>query len=155
MIGTREKAEVYKLGLLIGYFKLEEFIIWIDKTIENEEKPDIGIIEIAYSTNRSINDVISLISNINSDFNSKIPVRILLGLMYKDFLGGRILIEDITSKLYLLSQYLTEINLEEHIIRELNTMDDYHYIYSDDQIKQKLEELLKSFTENYTYLWLE
>ncbi|MDF2671911.1 MAG: hypothetical protein K0R09_176 [Clostridiales bacterium] len=155
MIGIREKAEVYKLGLLIGYFKLEEIFHWIDKTIENEEKPDIGIIEIAYSTNRNRNDVISLINNINGEFSSKVPVRILLGLMYKDFLGGRIVLEDMTSKLYSLSQYLTKINLEEHIIRELNTINDYHHFYSDDQIKQKLEELLKSITENYAYLWLE
>lgn len=153
MIGIKERAEVYKLGLLIGYFRLEEFFEWIDETIDKEESPDIGLIEIAYLNNRDIKDIISLIGEISGDYNPKIPARILLGLMYKDFLDKKISLNVMTDKLYSLSLHLTEKNLDTSIIHEFNIIDDYCYIYTDDQTKQKLDDLLNQYLKDIGFGW--
>lgn len=153
MTGIKEKAEVYKLGLLIGYFRLEEFLKWVDEAIEKEESPDIGLIELAYSNNRSINDIISLIDEISGNYNFKIPIRILLGLMYKDFLDNKVSLNVMTNKLYSLSLHLTENNLDKNIINEFNAMDDYHYIYTDNQMRQKLNNLLNQYLKDGVSQW--
>ena len=152
MIGIKEKAEVYKLGLLIGYFSLEEFLRWIDETIEKEESPDIGLVEIAFSSSKDIKDIISLIGEISGSNNLKTPVRILLGLMYKDFLNKKISLNGITCKLYLLSLHLTEENIDEKIIYEFNTMEDYHFIYTNEQIRHKLDDLLNQYLNDDIFL---
>lgn len=153
MTGIKEKAEVYKLGLLIGYFRLEEFFKWVDEAIEKEDSPDIGLIELAYSNNRSINDIISLIDEISGNYNFKIPIRILLGLMYKDFLDNKVSLNVMTNKLYSLSLHLTENNLDKNIINEFNAMDDYHYIYTDNQVRQKLDNLLNQYLKDGVSQW--
>lgn len=153
MTGIKEKAEVYKLGLLIGYFRLEEFLKWVYEAIEKEEYPDIGLIELAYSNNRSINDIISLIGEISGNYNFKIPIRILLGLMYKDFLDNKVSLNVMTNKLYSLSLHLTENNLDKNIINEFNAMDDYHYIYTDNQMRQKLDNLLNQYLKDGVSQW--
>lgn len=153
MTGIKEKAEVYKLGLLIGYFRLEEFFKWVDEAIEKEDSPDIGLIELAYSNNRGINDIISLIDEISVNYNFKIPIRILLGLMYKDFLDNKVSLNVMTNKLYSLSLHLTENNLDKNIINEFNAMDDYHYIYTDNQVRQKLDNLLNQYLKDGVSQW--
>ena len=81
---AKEEVEVYRLGLLIGYFSKQITVEWADKIIEKSDKPDYIFIETSLSKNKDKNEIIHLLESFKGKYNKNLPVKILVSLMHQD-----------------------------------------------------------------------
>lgn len=86
MVNIKVIAEVLRIGLQIGLFSKTEVIEWADHTIETIHRPSIEIIEVALSSNDKLVDIVSKLRNIKGTYDKKLPVKIILGLLWKEFM---------------------------------------------------------------------
>ncbi|OMP68731.1 hypothetical protein [Domibacillus epiphyticus] len=87
MLNLSEKVAAYQLGLGIGYFKLPKVVEWVDLTILLLESSGIPyqLYEVSLSSNKKIDDVISLLNEITRGNHIDIASRVILGLLHKSF----------------------------------------------------------------------
>lgn len=145
MLNLKEQAEVYKLGLLIGYFKIEDVILWADFVIENDENPNLVIIDVSLSGKKGINEVVSQLGNINGKIDINTPVKTILGLLYKDLVNENISVYEIARKLYVLSNNIPSDSLGDAKRFTLNTLEDYLALYGLKNVTIQIIELLKEY----------
>ncbi|PFM22333.1 hypothetical protein COJ44_01965 [Bacillus anthracis] len=86
MVNIKVIAEVLRIGLQIGLFPKTEVIKWADHTIETLDSPSIEIIEVALSSNDRLVDIVSKLKNIKGTYDKKLPVKIIMGLLWKEFM---------------------------------------------------------------------
>ncbi|MGQ8827220.1 hypothetical protein CN575_20990 [Bacillus wiedmannii] len=79
-------AEVLSIGLQIGLFSKTEIINWADQTIEALDSPSIEIIEISLSSNDKLVDIVPKLNNVKGTYDKKLPVKIILGLLWDKFI---------------------------------------------------------------------
>jgi hypothetical protein len=148
MLTLKEQAEVYRLGLLIGYFKLSDAIVWSDYFIENTETVDVSVINVSLSCSKGINEVISQLDNVYGKHDQTIPVKTILGLLYKQLLEGEHRVHDIVEKLYTLSHYVTKAQVDEEIAYFMNVADDIFHIYGVNEVTLRLKDLISVYEAN-------
>ncbi|MCU5584453.1 hypothetical protein OCF65_29295 [Bacillus toyonensis] len=85
MVNIKIIAEVFRIGLQIGLFSKAEVIEWADHTIETLDSPSNEIIEVSLSSNDKLVDIVSKLKNIKGTYDKKLPVKIILGLLWKEF----------------------------------------------------------------------
>ncbi|QWH31949.1 hypothetical protein EXW51_29180 (plasmid) [Bacillus mycoides] len=86
MVNIRIIAEVFRIGLEIGLFSKTEVIEWADHTIETLDSPSNEIIEVSLSSNDNLVDIVSKLKNIKGTYDKKLPVKIILGLLWEEFM---------------------------------------------------------------------
>ncbi|MGH0522080.1 hypothetical protein [Bacillus toyonensis] len=86
MVNMKIIAEVFRIGLQISLFSKTEVIKWADHTIETLDSPSIEIIEVSLSSNDKLVNIISKLKNIKGTYNQKLPVKIILGLLWEKFM---------------------------------------------------------------------
>ncbi|MDT3497830.1 hypothetical protein NLU03_26840 [Bacillus toyonensis] len=86
MVNLKIIAEVFRIGLQIGLFSKTEVIEWADHTIETLDSPSIEIIEVSLSSNDKLVDIVSKLKNIKGTYDQKLPVKIILGLLWEKFM---------------------------------------------------------------------
>ncbi|TKH47370.1 hypothetical protein FC698_15715 [Bacillus cereus] len=86
MVNIKIIAEVFRIGLQIGLFSKTEVIEWADHTIKTLDSPSIEIIEVSLSSNDKLVDIVSKLKNIKGTYDQKLPVKIILGLLWKEFM---------------------------------------------------------------------
>ncbi|MGE7885167.1 hypothetical protein [Bacillus sp. NPDC094077] len=86
MVNIKIIAEVFRVGFQIGLFSKTEVIEWADHTIETLDSPSIEIIEVSLSSNDKSVDIVSKLKNIKGTYNKKLPVKIILGLLWEKFM---------------------------------------------------------------------
>ncbi|MBZ4223891.1 hypothetical protein LAE98_17835 [Bacillus wiedmannii] len=86
MVNIKVIAEVLRIGLQIGLFSKTEVIEWADHTIETLDSPSIEIIEVSLSSNDKLVDIVSKLKNIKGTYDKKLPVKIILGLLWEKFM---------------------------------------------------------------------
>ncbi|MDA2157875.1 MULTISPECIES: hypothetical protein [Bacillus cereus group] len=79
-------AEVLSIGLQIGLFSKTEVIDWADQTIEALDSPSIEIIEVSLSSNDKLVDIVLKLKNVKGAYDKKLPVKIILGLLWDRFI---------------------------------------------------------------------
>ncbi|MDC7973180.1 MULTISPECIES: hypothetical protein [Bacillus] len=79
-------AEVLSIGLQIGLFSKTEIIDWADQTIEALDSPSIEIIEVSLSSNDKLIDIVPKLKNVKGTYDRKLPVKIILGLLWGKFI---------------------------------------------------------------------
>ncbi|HFJ9441162.1 hypothetical protein [Bacillus sp. ABP14] len=79
-------AEVLSIGLQIGLFSKTEIIDWADQTIEALDSPSIEIIEVSLSSNDKLIDIVPKLKNVKGTYDRKLPVKIILGLLWDKFI---------------------------------------------------------------------
>ncbi|MGF9881104.1 hypothetical protein ABEX39_25635 [Bacillus albus] len=79
-------AEVLSIGLQIGLFSKTEIIDWADQTIEALDNPSIEIIEVSLSSNDKLVDIVPKLKNVKGTYDRKLPVKIILGLLWDKFI---------------------------------------------------------------------
>lgn len=144
---VKEISEAYKLSLMIGLFSLEDVLKWVDLQIDSTDSPDLDLIEISYAGSKGVNGVIFKLDHVKGEQDIHKPAKIVLGLIYQDLISRKNELDNITYRLYSLSNILNEYSLNKELLTELRVMDDYHHIYSPETIKNKLIELLKHYDE--------
>ncbi|QEL85915.1 hypothetical protein [Bacillus mycoides] len=86
MVNIKIIAEVFRIGLQIGLFSKTEVIEWADHTIETLDSPSNKIIEVSLSSNNKLVDLVSKLKNIKGTYDKKLPVKIILGLLWEKFM---------------------------------------------------------------------
>ncbi|MED1511890.1 MULTISPECIES: hypothetical protein [Bacillus] len=86
MAKTKEMAEVFRIGLQIGLFSKNDVINWADQTIETLDSPANEIIDVSLSSNDKLVDIASKLKNIKGRYDEKLPVKIILGLLWEKFI---------------------------------------------------------------------
>lgn len=76
-------SEVFRLGLSVGYYSVQDTIKWADNLIENLEHPPYEIIEVSLSTIKKPVDICSILINKEGNINEEIPIKVMLGLIQK------------------------------------------------------------------------
>ncbi|WP_374966529.1 hypothetical protein [Lysinibacillus sp. RS5] len=138
-------AEVYRLGVLIGLYTVQNVIKWADNVIESLDNPPYEIIEISLSSQEKPVDVCSKLKLFNGDLND-LPSKILLGLLYEYYLSANNLSE-IFSMLTRLSDHLQLEESNKWIEVEMIYLSDAFYL-ADQNIYGDLKEVGNNF-KNY------
>ncbi|PEM59840.1 hypothetical protein CN539_22030 [Bacillus toyonensis] len=86
MVNIKIIAEVFRIGLQIGLYSKTEVIEWADHTIETLDSPSNEIIEVSLSSNDKLVDIVSKLKNIKGTYDKKLPVKIILGLLWEKFM---------------------------------------------------------------------
>ncbi|PFU90809.1 hypothetical protein COK92_20690 [Bacillus anthracis] len=89
MVNIKITAEVFRIGLQIGLFSKTEVIEWADHTIETLDSPSNEIIEVSLSSNDKLVDIVSKLKNIKGTYDKKLPVKIILGLLWEKFMMNK------------------------------------------------------------------
>jgi hypothetical protein len=137
-----------RAGLASGLLKKEEVIDWADMIITKDEQPDIFFIDLAMSSSKSTNDVIHHISDFLNFDNPAVQGRPLLGMLYSQYTGGQINLEQAVSKLFRLKSEAIFNEREEGSIYWLEDQYDLakHGIYGS---LQAVDQELKKFLSVY------
>ena len=114
MLNLSGKVAVYQLGLGIGYFKLPKVVKWVDLTILQLDSSEIPnqFYEVSLSSNKKIDDVISLLSEITRGNYIETASKVILGLLCKSFEKKEIEIQQVVTLMYRLAW---ERNIEDEI----------------------------------------
>jgi hypothetical protein len=141
MFSLKEIAEVYKLGFNIEYFKVDDIIQWADSIIERDNKPQIAIIELSLSRGKSKREICDILSEIKGDFNTIIPTKIILGILYKTFVKEKNSIDfvsEFVELLYKLSFYIPD----DDISYDLIALEDYFSVVKHEILDKDIQDVL-------------
>ncbi|SMQ78102.1 hypothetical protein SAMN05444673_3241 [Bacillus sp. OV166] len=149
MLNLSGKVAVYQLGLGIGYFKLPKVVEWVDLMILQLDSSEIPnqLYEVSLSSNKKIDDVISLLNEITRGNHIETASKVILGLLYKSFEKKEIEIHHVVTLMYRLAW---ERNIEDEIFSKINGLDaDYEMAvdgYEDMQsVKKEIQEFLGTY----------
>ena len=140
-------AEVYRLGLVIGFFDKDYVIQWVDKTIEDLSHPPIELIEVSMKVNAPPVDVASALSEIKGDFESEgVAIQFILGTL-SQMLRKSQNYEDVVEYLWRLSnEALVEHFLGSSIYWKMNTIES-EYIHGDQRlVRNEVDKFLEPYS---------
>ncbi|MCL1696992.1 MULTISPECIES: hypothetical protein [unclassified Lysinibacillus] len=144
-------AEVYRLGILIGFYTVQDIIKWADNVIERLDHPPYEVIEVSLSSQKKPIDVCSKLKLFNEGLNNDdLPSKILLGLLNDYFLSTNNA-SDVFSMLTRLIDHLQLEESNEWIEREMVYLSDAFYL-ADQHIYGDLKEVennLKNFLSKF------
>jgi hypothetical protein len=75
------QAEIYRLGLYIGFFQVKNVIEWADQLIEKLDQPPYEILEISLSNNATIASVCSKLTDVKGKYDQVLPIQGILSLL--------------------------------------------------------------------------
>lgn len=145
MFTIKEQSEVFKLGLLVGYFKTKEVIHWANNILATEDNPDLGVIDVAFSGSKGINEAITQLDNIKGKMDIRTPVKTLLGLLYNELILQKSTVIEVARKLYVLSEYIPPDSLDKDILFKLMAMEDIFHLYGAESVSMQIKDLLKEY----------
>lgn len=149
-------AEVFRLGLLIGYHSVQDVVKWADKQIEELEKPPYEIIEVSLSSNEKPVDVCSKLNLVIGEIDDELTIKIMLGLLNDSLYKTEKSSADISNMLYLLSQHIPDTC--EWIITEIMYISDEFYLAEENiygdlfEVIVKLKKFLIQFDKYVNYI---
>ncbi|GAB0166919.1 protein kinase [Lysinibacillus sp. CTST325] len=151
-------AEVYRLGILIGLYSVQDVIKWADNVIERLDNPPYEVIEISLSSQEKPIDVCSKLKLFNGGLNNDdLPSKILLGLLNEYFLSINN-VSDVFSMLFRLIDHLQLVESNKWIEVEMIYLSDAFYladqnIYGDlNEVGNNLKNYLSQFEDYAKYL---
>ncbi|MED1863823.1 hypothetical protein P4V41_10200 [Fictibacillus nanhaiensis] len=78
------QAEIYRLGLCIGFFQVKNVIEWADQLIEKLDQPPYEILEISLSSNSTIASVCSKLTDVKGECDEARPIQGFLSILYDE-----------------------------------------------------------------------
>lgn len=123
MISYKERIEVYRIGLLCGFFSKDEVFDWINAYIEQGQPNYSDLIDVSLMQNKKIVDIISQLKEIQGNQRCDFPIKVILGLIYKSYIENKNSEDNVVSCLHYIDSYKSLPKSEE---RELSLMlDEY------------------------------
>ncbi|WP_144699657.1 hypothetical protein [Fictibacillus phosphorivorans] len=80
------QAEIYRLGLFIGFFQVKNVIKWADQLIEKLDQPPYEILEISLSSKSTIASVCSKLTDVKGECDEAIPIQGILSLLHDELI---------------------------------------------------------------------
>ena len=143
-------AEVYRLGIAIGYFTVQDVIDWADALIGSLEQPPYELIDISLSLKATPIDVCSLLHSFyGSPFNDS-PLYIMLSMLSNEHTSSNNLAK-VAAMLFELIDFIQLEDCSKGIIIDLLHLSDAYYlakqgIYGDIQaVENDIKKFLQSF----------
>lgn len=140
-------AEVYRLGLTIGFFDKTDVIQWVDKAIDELSQPPIELIEVSMKAKASPVDVASALGEIKGDFESEgVAIKFILGMLSQMLRKNRNY-EDVVEYLWRLSnEALVEHFLGRSIYWKMNTIE-AEYLHGDQGlVRNEVDKFLEPYS---------
>ena len=97
---TKEQAEIYSVGLPLGFFELADVITWCDTIIMEEPLPDLAIIKASLSGSKGRYAVASALSEVEGEFDKRSIFRAIFRFMYELVNEDRKRAAEVAEKLY-------------------------------------------------------
>lgn len=94
-----ELIEAFHIGLSNGLLDKQEVVKWADKIIEQDDEPDINVIELSLCGHQSVNDIVSLLNEIVGYPRPPISGRVILGLLYNNYKNGKVTLEKVAGSM--------------------------------------------------------
>ena len=153
MLFLKDEAEIFRIGLIIGYFTKDDVINWADRIIETNENVEYEIIEISLLSNSSKADIASKLREVKGILNEQLIINVLLGLLSYGYNSNKFSEDEICTFLYHLVSNKIDISISNDIEQNINHLSDGYYlategIYGDlKEICKELNEFLDLYTE--------
>ncbi|MGM0807069.1 MAG: hypothetical protein ACQET8_20220 [Bacillota bacterium] len=142
------QAEIYRLGLFIGFFQVKNVIEWADQLIEKLDQPPYEILEISLSSKSTIASVCSKLTDVKGECDEAIPIQGILSLL-NDELVQTIDVTEICTYMYRLVGHIPESfeDLEVSIINVTTSWDlAVDGYYGDvEEVRNEIYEFLSEF----------
>lgn len=90
--------EVFRLGLFHHVVSKSEVIFWADAMIISQNEPDYVLIELAMLSD--LKDIIAFFYNHNATCESPIPVRVIFGIAYGQYVQGKRSLQELAELTY-------------------------------------------------------
>jgi len=149
MLNLLEKVAVYELVLGIGYFKLHKVVEWVDLMILQLDSSKIPyqFYQVSLSSNKKIDDVIVLLSEITRGNHIETSSKVILGLLFKSFEKREIDIQQVVILLYRLTW---QRNIEDDLFLKINGLDvDYEMAVDGYEDMQTIIKEIQEFLGRY------
>ena len=142
------QAEIYRLGLFIGFFQVKNVIEWADQLIEKLDQPPYEILEISLSSKSTIASVCSKLTDVKGECDEAIPIQGILSLLHDELIQTSDVME-ICTYMYRLVGHISESceDLEVSIINVTTSWDlAVDGYYGDvEEVRNEIYEFLSEF----------
>ncbi|KNY25503.1 hypothetical protein [Pseudobacteroides cellulosolvens] len=128
MLSLKNEAEIYRIGLIVGYFLKDDVISWADKIIETQEKIDYEIIEVSLLSSSSKTNIVSKLSDIDGIVDEQLVINVLLGLCSVGYISNKFSDDEICTMLYRLVSNKTDISINYEIEKKIHYLSDGYYL---------------------------
>ncbi|MBD7965872.1 hypothetical protein [Fictibacillus norfolkensis] len=142
------QAEIYRLGLFIGFFQVKNVIEWADQLIEKLDQPPYEILEISLSSNSTIASVCSKLTDVKGKYDQALPIQGILSLLNDELIQTSD-VTQICTYMYRLVGHIPEScdDIERSII---NLTDRWEmavdgYYGNEEEARNDINEFLKEF----------
>ncbi|WP_316568799.1 hypothetical protein [Neobacillus sp. YIM B06451] len=147
-------AEVYRIGISIGFLTIKGMIKWADTIIDNLDSPPYEIIELSLSTKEKQDEICLKLMMVKGEIDNSLPPKIILGLL-SEYLNATKDISSVISMLDKLIKYLPISN--EWIELEIHFLSDGFYLAEQgigdiEEVFNNLKKFLNQFVDNNKYL---
>jgi hypothetical protein len=95
-----ELLEVFRIALINGIIDKQEIVKWADEIIQSDSEPDYFIIEVSLSGHKDTNELVYLLNEYIGEKKPSISGRVLLGLLYKQFIIQQINLKKVVTAIY-------------------------------------------------------
>ncbi|ANC77519.1 hypothetical protein ABE65_012210 [Fictibacillus phosphorivorans] len=150
-IDIKVQAEIYRLGLFIGFFQVKNVIEWADQLIEKLDQPPYEILEISLSSHATRAIMCSKLTDVKEECDEAIPIQGILSLLHNELFQTSDVTE-ICTYMYRLVGHIPESceDMERSII---NLTDGWKMAvegyYGDiEEVRVEIYEFLKEFESN-------
>ena len=150
-ISLKVLAEVYRIGLVIGFFDKDDVIQWVDKAIDELSHPPIELIEVSMKAKSSSVDVASALKGIKGDFASEgIAIKYVLGILSQTLRENKNYGEVVKYLWRLSNEALVEHFLGSSIYWKMNTIE-AEYLHGDQRlVSNEVDRFLEPYS---TYIF--
>ncbi|MFO0725854.1 MAG: hypothetical protein U1E65_18870 [Myxococcota bacterium] len=83
MLNNAEKAEVLRLGMIVGHFETQDAINWADLVIASEDKPANAILEVSMAGDVGSAKMVSLLKDAAGEQGPGKPRDVFFGILAK------------------------------------------------------------------------
>lgn len=144
-------AEVYRLGLTIGFFDKSHVIQWVDTAIDELSHPPFELLEVSMKAKASLVDVASALKGIKGDFESEgTAIKYILGMLSQTLRDNQNY-EEVVKYLWRLSnEALVEHFLGSSIYWKMNIVE-AEYLHGDQRlVSNEVDRFLEPYS---TYIF--
>lgn len=148
-------AEVYRLGLIIGYFSKNEVIQWADNLIEQMENPSSELIDVSMTASGKSADVAHALNLIRGDYSEELAIKIVLGMLYRRLKeqSNQSDIVDVVDYLGRLTNAVSVDSMGEDVYWEIDSIGDAYYLVEQNiygnlnEVQHRVEQLLQLYSK--------
>jgi hypothetical protein len=89
MLSRKDIAEVYRLGLTIGMFSVDQVVEWADSIIAVEDNPEFALIEVSTNGDATEGKMATLLRDVQGEVDARTARNVIYGLLGRKLAADR------------------------------------------------------------------